>query len=91
MVIQKLEGLHQFEKKLRFWLFLRDVNAASHPNFFPTSGSFGTNQCVWKLGKEGSEERWKGGLMTAVTADKNTNNLWREPEWLTPETPGDKG
>lgn len=62
-----------------------------HTLIFPTSGLFGANQCVWKVGKEGSGERQKGGLMTAVSVDKNTSDPWREARWLSPKPPGQKG
>lgn len=71
------------------WLPLK---AASRPNFFLTSGTFVLTS-VWKVGERraGCGERWKSGLMTAVSEDKNTWNLWREDEWLSRKLAGEKG
>lgn len=45
-----------------------------HALIFPNIRDLCANQCVWKVGERraGCGERWKGGLMTAVSEDKNT-------------------
>lgn len=64
-----------------------------HALIFPNIRDLFANQCVWKLGERraGCGERWKGGLMTAVSEDKNTWNLWREDGWLSHRLSGEKG